>query len=152
LEGGVAEHVLHQPVVEVGEDGAQDTSHHAHAHLVRLGLEPQEDAMQGVDEVGGVEQVVFDHVLGGLGLVEDGGEIGLSGHFEHISSVDVQVVLSDLLTDEAPDYSRGYVPEEVGLFLLLKGDGQVLVELLLLVAPRDHRALLALEVAGQPHA
>jgi hypothetical protein len=71
--------------------------------------------------------VIFDHVFRGLGLVEDGGEIGLCGHFEDVAAVDVQVVLSNLLTDETPDYSRGYVPEEVGLLFLLKGDGQVLV-------------------------
>lgn len=139
-------------MIEVGQDGPQDATHHAHAHLIGSGLESQEDAVEGVDEIGGVEQVVLDHVLGGLGLVEDGGEVGLSGHLQHVPPVDVQVVLADLLADEAPIYYRGYVPEEICLLLLLEGDGEVLVQFLLRVAPGDHCALLPLEVAGQAHA
>lgn len=52
LEGRIAEHVLDESVIEVGEDGAQDTSHHPHAHLIRFCLEFQENAMQCVDEIG----------------------------------------------------------------------------------------------------
>lgn len=114
-------------MIEVGEDGAEDASHHAHAHLIGLGLEAEEDAVQCVDEIGGVEEVVLDHVFGGLGLIEDGGEVGLSGHLEHVASIDVQVVLSDFLADEAPIYYRGYVPEKISLLFLLERDSQVLV-------------------------
>ena len=135
-------------MIQIGEDGSQDASDHAHAHLIRFGLEPQEDAMECVDEIGRVEQVVLHHVLGGLGLIENGGQVGLGGHLQDVPSVDVEVVLPDFLADETPIYYRGYVPEEISLFLLLEGDGQVLVQFLLRVAPGDHRPLLPLKIAG----
>lgn len=139
-------------MVQIGQNRAQDAAHHAHAHFIRLALKFPEDLVQRIDEVGRVEQMVLDHVLGVLGFVEDGGEVGFCGHFEDVAAIDVEVVLTDLLANEPPIYYRRYVPEKISLLFLLEGNGKLLVELLLAVAPRDHCALLPFEVVVQAHA
>ncbi len=78
-EGRVLEESLNHPVVQVVEDGSDYAADHAHAHFVAFGLELVEEGGEGADEGRAVEQVVLDHVLGSLGLVEDVGEIGLIG-------------------------------------------------------------------------
>jgi hypothetical protein len=108
--------------------------------------------LKGVDEILGVEQMVLNHVLGSLRLVEDGGQIGVRGHFEHVLSVDVEVILPYFFANQAPRLLSGYIPEEIALFLLLKGDGQFLMQLLFAVPPRDHCALLPFEVVVDAHA
>lgn len=139
-------------MVQICQNRTQDAADHAHAHFIGLALKFPEDLVQGIDEIGGVEEMVLDHVLGVLGFVEDGGEVGFCGHFEDVATIDVEVVLTDLLANEPPIYYRSYVPEKISLLFLLEGNGELLVELLLVVAPRDHCALLAFEVVEQAHA
>lgn len=90
--------------------------------------------------------MVLYHVFGVLGLIEYGWKVVLVGHFEDISTVDIEVVLADLFANESPSYYRRYVPEEIGLLFLFEGDGELLVESLLAIPPGDHGPLLALEV------
>lgn len=49
-------------------------------------------------------------------------------------------------------YYQRYIPEEIALFILLKGDGQFLMHLLLVVPPSDDGSLLSFEVILDPHA
>lgn len=78
-EGRVLEESLDHSVVQVVEDGPDYATDHPHAHFVAFGLEFVEEGGESADEGRAVEQVVLDHVLGSLGLVEDVGEIGLIG-------------------------------------------------------------------------
>ena len=96
--------------------------------------------------------MVFDHIFGIFGLLEDVGEVGFGWHFEYVSAIDIEVILADLLADEAPIYYRRYIPEKISLLLLFKGNGKLLVELLLVVTPGDHCPLLSFEVVLQSHA
>lgn len=100
LKGGIAEHVLHQPMIQVGQNGLHDPSDHAHAHLVVPTLKLLEDLTERGDELFGIEQMVLHHIFGGLGLVEYGGEVALGGHFEDIPAIDIKVILSDFFADE----------------------------------------------------
>lgn len=49
-------------------------------------------------------------------------------------------------------YYQRYIPEEIALFILFKGDGQILVHLLFAVPPSDDGSLLPFEVILEPHA
>jgi hypothetical protein len=89
-------------VVEVGQNGFHDAAHHAHTHLVSPALKFLENPGEGVDELSRIEEVKLNHVLGGLGLVENDGKIGFGGHFEDIPAVDVEVILSNLFANQAP--------------------------------------------------
>lgn len=69
--------------------------------------------MKGIDEFRGIEEVILDHVLGVLSLFKDGSQIVVGGHFKDIPAVDIEIVLSDLLTYESPSYYHRYIPEEI---------------------------------------
>lgn len=49
-------------------------------------------------------------------------------------------------------YYHRYIPEEIALFILLKGNGQFLMHLLLVIPPRDDGSLLPFEVILKAHA
>lgn len=137
LEHGIGEEGLDHHVVDAAEDGLYDAAHHAHAHLVLLQPEALEDGGQGSRELGVVEEVVLNQVLGYFGLLEDVGEIVVSGKIEGFCAFDFQVVLAYFLTNQSPKYNGRCIPHSVALSVLFKGDGQIVVSFLEGVGPSD---------------